>query len=105
MHHDGQVLTEPEARRLAEAEIARLYREVRAYFDPDDSFVVSAVEECSIGWVYYYQSARCLRTGEFTAALGGNAPILIDRRNGAILPTGTAYPIEHYISDHERSGE
>ncbi|GAA2878299.1 YrhB domain-containing protein [Nonomuraea rubra] len=99
------MLTEPEARRLAEAEMARLHREVSAYNDPDDSFVVSAVEECSIGWVYYYQSARYMRTGEFTAALGGNAPILIDRRNGAILPTGTAYPIEHYISDHEQPGE
>lgn len=105
MQHDGQVLTEPEARRLAEAELTRLYEEERAYFDPDDSFVLTTIEECSIGWVYYYQSARCLRTGEFTAALGGNAPILIDRRNGAILPTGAAYPIEHYIRDHELSSE
>ncbi|RBQ21278.1 hypothetical protein DP939_00700 [Spongiactinospora rosea] len=99
------MLTEPEARRLAEAEIARLCEEGRAYFDPEDTFVVSAMEECSIGWVYHYQSARYLRTGESTAALGGNAPILIGRRNGAILPTGTAYPIEHYIRDHEVSGE
>ncbi|MEU5869850.1 YrhB domain-containing protein [Nonomuraea sp. NPDC047529] len=99
------MLTEPEARRLAEAELARLYEEECAYFDPDDSFVLTTMEECSIGWVYHYQSARYLRTGEFTAALGGNAPILIHRRSGAIVPTGTAYPIEHYIRDHELSGE
>ncbi|GLX02690.1 YrhB domain-containing protein [Microtetraspora sp. NBRC 16547] len=97
------MLTEPEARGLADKELARIYEEARGYSDYDGGIVVVGVEEYPIGWVYYYQSARYVRTGEFSAMLAGNAPILIDRQDGAILPTGTAHPLEHYINEHTRS--
>ncbi|SDL12420.1 YrhB domain-containing protein [Nonomuraea jiangxiensis] len=97
------MLTESEARCVAEAEVARLRHDVRGYFAEDDDFVIVEMEEYPIGWVYYYQSSRYLRTRRMSAALMGNAPVLIDRRDGSILPTGTAHAVEHYIREHEQS--
>jgi hypothetical protein len=91
------MLTEPEARGIAEEEPARIYEEVRGYSDYGGGFVIVDAQEYPIGWAYHYQSAQHLRTGDISAMLAGNAPILIDRQDGTILPTGTAHPLEHYI--------
>ncbi len=48
-------------------------------------------------FVFFYDSKEFLKTGRFEDRLAGNAPILIDRRTGECFPTGTAYPVEHYI--------
>lgn len=40
------------------------------------------IEEFEAGWVYYYQSARFLETGDFRDCLVGNAPLFVPR-NGA----------------------
>ncbi|WP_084259170.1 YrhB domain-containing protein [Microtetraspora malaysiensis] len=96
------MLTEPEARGIAEERLARIHETTRQYTGDDDGFVIVDVEEYPIGWAYYFQHARYVRTGDIGAMLGGNAPILIDRRDGTILPTGTAYPLEHYINEHTR---
>jgi hypothetical protein len=35
-------------------------------------------------------------------ALGGNAPLIFDRRTGELHVTGTAHPIEHYIDEFRK---
>lgn len=49
------------------------------------------------GWVFFYESAEYLRTGNWMAQLAGNAPFIVDSENGAIYVTGSAHPINHYI--------
>ena len=54
-------------------------------------------EQC---WVFGYNSAQYVRTKSFRFALGGNAPILIDRHSGELTVTGTAHSIEFYVAEH-----
>jgi len=66
-----------------------------------------AIEEGStverpFGWVFFYNSKRFVETGDRREALDGNAPIIVDRRDGSIHPTGTARPLESYIEKYER---
>jgi hypothetical protein len=65
--------------------------------------VEDATIEKTFGWVFFYNSAKYLESGSFSDALMGNAPIIVGR-DGAIHVTGTAHPIEHYLSEFERLG-
>jgi hypothetical protein len=49
------------------------------------------------GWVFFYQSADYLRSGEFSDQLAGNAAIVVLRDSGALHATGTALPIDDYL--------
>ncbi len=89
------MISEAEARTIAEAHLAEINE--RIDFGP---VVISGVEERPTGWVFYWTTARYLETGDWRDGMPGNAPILIDRATGESLPTGTAYPIEHYIDEH-----
>lgn len=90
------VVNEAEARATAEAVLGKINEQSRS-----GPFVISRVEERPTGWIFYWTTARFLETGDWRDGLGGNAPILIDRTTGEVLPTGTAYPIDRYISEHE----
>jgi hypothetical protein len=75
---------------------------------PDkDTLVV--LEEKTIerpwGWVFFYTSRLWHQTGELRYALAGNAPLIVERHSGRILPTGTALPVEQYIANYERTGQ
>jgi hypothetical protein len=54
------------------------------------------------GWVFFYDSRRFLETGDDSSRLFGNAPIIVNATTGIASDTGTAYPVEHYISEYER---
>jgi immunity protein 35 of polymorphic toxin system len=58
--------------------------------------------ESDFGWVFFWQSQRFLETGNFSEQLAGNAPLIVDRRDGALHGTGTAHPTEHYIRQYLR---
>ena len=60
--------------------------------------------EKSFGWICFYTSRRYLQTGDIGDALAGNGPILVDRRDGSLHVTGTAYPAEFYIENYETHG-
>jgi hypothetical protein len=61
--------------------------------------------EREFGWVFFYQSQEHLDTGDLGTVLAGNAPLIVDRRDGSIHPTGTAYPVDRYIAEYERKRE
>jgi hypothetical protein len=52
------------------------------------------------GWVFFYNSREWLATKDSKWALGGNAPIIVGI-DGEIRVTGTAHPVEHYLSEYE----
>ncbi|MCX2864186.1 hypothetical protein OOZ63_20365 [Paucibacter sp. PLA-PC-4] len=40
-------------------------------------------------------------TGDIKYALAGNSPLIVNRRSGEIVATGTARLVEHYIAEYE----
>ncbi|MBX3255764.1 MAG: hypothetical protein KF862_16640 [Chitinophagaceae bacterium] len=56
--------------------------------------------EFDLGWVFFYQSEAFLESGNILDALGGNSPLIVNKYNGSISATGTARPIEEYISEY-----
>lgn len=60
--------------------------------------------EEDFGWVFFYQSKDFLESGRVSDKLAGNSPIIVDRRDGTIHTTGTAHPIESYVSNYRRYG-
>jgi hypothetical protein len=54
----------------------------------------------AVGWVFFWDSRRHQESGSLGDSLGGNAPILVDRDTGQVLPTGTALPVEDYVNQH-----
>jgi hypothetical protein len=68
-----------------------------------DEMVV--LDDCTIekefGWIFFWDSKLHQQTEEFKHALAGNAPIIVNKTDGSLHITGTAYPIEHYIGEYE----
>jgi Immunity protein 35 len=58
--------------------------------------------ELDFGWLFFYTSRLYRDTGDSQYALAGNAPLIVDRRDGTLHTTGTAHPIEHYIDRYRR---
>jgi len=70
--------------------------------DDEPSIADDATREENFGWVFFYNTKRFLESGDMQWALGGNAPLIVDRRTGELHVTGTAHPIEHYIEEFRR---
>lgn len=56
--------------------------------------------EFEFGWVFFYQSKEYIETGDIMEMVGGNAPLIINKNNGELTVTGTAYPVEYYIEEY-----
>jgi hypothetical protein len=92
------VITKQEAKKLATE-----YLRQRGWND----FVIgddSMIEE-DFGWIFHYQSAEFLSTGNIYESFIGNAPVLVDRENGAIQSTGTALEIDFFIKVYRKYRE
>jgi Immunity protein 35 len=57
------------------------------------------------GWVFFYTSKLWYETQDIRYAVAGNAPIIVEKVTGRVIPTGTAKAIEYYIENYERSGD
>jgi len=97
----GEEMTREEARRKAEDYLASVEKSspgLRLQILED------ATMEFSHGWVFCYQSKAFLESGNPSDALAGNAPIIIDRRDGSLHETGTAGRLEDFIQNYEDTG-
>ena len=57
-------------------------------------------KEFDLGWVFFYQSQKFIVSGDYKDMIAGNAPLIVNKYDGNISITGTAYPIEKYIDDY-----
>jgi hypothetical protein len=87
-----------EAENIALRYLATLEEEVGEPLGLIDS---ETIEE-SFGWVFFYNSKEYLNTGAFNAMLAGNAPFIINRKDGSLHKTGTDKPIRDYIIAFEK---
>ena len=69
----------------------------------DDVIVIrnDSTIERDFGWVFFYNLKRFVETGDQNYGLIGTAPIIVDRMNGSLHPTGIGRPIEEYIREYE----
>jgi hypothetical protein len=61
----------------------------------------AATIERRYGWVFFYNSVRYLETGDPAFALAGNGPIVVLRKDGAVIPLGSAQPVDDALRDLE----
>lgn len=94
------MITELEARSIA-LEEARL---VLSETDRTPEIINNLTRTEPFGWVFFYDSVEFVRTGDIESSLLGNSPIIVDT-SGQIHHTGTAYPVDHYITFMLGSGE
>ena len=52
-------------------------------------------------FVFFYTSKKYLETNDDSFAVGGNAPIIVDKITGEKFETGTAESIEYYLEKYE----
>ena len=56
-------------------------------------------QEHDFGWVFFYNTQEYI-DGDSSAALAGNAPLIVDKIDGLLYATGTAEPLEHYLDEY-----
>jgi len=93
------MLTKEQAREKALAYIRRRPAAEVTELVIDDAHT----REEDFGWVFFWAAKKYL-DGDRQYALGGNGPIIVDRRTGELHQTGTARPVEHYIAVYRRDG-
>ena len=88
------MLSLEDAKVKAESELFRLQ------FQYPVVVLDQATKEFEFGWVFFYQSEEFVRTGNPSARLAGNAPLLVNRLSGEVATTDTALPLQHYINQY-----
>lgn len=96
------MITRAAARNLV---IAQLHQH-QAGLPADDELIIldELTMEKEWGWVFFYTSRKWQETQELRYAITGNAPLIVEKNSGKLIPTGTAFPVEQYIANYEHCG-
>ena len=84
--------------------IERARQAIAAIPDPTSAgytLVVETAEEHRFGWLFFYESREYLRTGELMHRLFGNAPLIVDRRDGRTTFVPTGRPLRDAIREYD----
>lgn len=88
-----------EAKKIMNSQLLELEQQVG---EPLSIIDMETVER-KLCWVFFYNSKNYVDTGNEIYRLAGNAPFIIDRRDGSVHETGTAYPAMAYILKYEEN--
>lgn len=58
--------------------------------------------ERPFGWVFFYDSKKYLETGDYRDIVLGNAPIIVDRRDGSVYATVAGRPLDYHVAEYEK---
>ena len=94
------MVSEEQAHRLAE----RHLRELEPSVGLELVLLPESTIEGAWGWMFFYDSRAHAEQGNLSAALAGNAPIIVSREDGSLHVTGTAFPPERYIENFIATG-
>ncbi len=61
-------------------------------------------EEFDVGWVFYYQSARYIETGNIYDTVAGNGPLFVSRSDGRPFCVGYHRPLADSIAAYRACG-
>lgn len=102
---------EAESRKAAELrkDLSAKERDLLGLGESDDVLDLVLADDDTVegdfGWVFVYQSRDFVETGDDSAMLLGNAPILVSRSDGSLHVTGTDQSVEFYIENFKRCGD
>jgi len=96
-------MTSSEAEALARAYLLRLSDGCDRHA-PRLVLLAEQTQVHDFGWVFFWNSAAFLASGLDGDALAGNCPLIVERKTGSLLETGTAYELEHYIERYRQYG-
>jgi len=68
------------------------------------SLLSGATKEFEEGWVFYYQSARYLESGDPGEALAGNAPLFVARTDGKSFLVNYHRPLSESLAAYRACG-
>jgi hypothetical protein len=107
MTHEQAIELVEDYLRESEAGINSFGSALPGYVNPNVKLEILSdrTEEHDFGWVFYYDSAEHIQTGDFREGLVGNAPLIVDRNSGQIVETGTAHEAEYYVNNYMRNGD
>lgn len=103
-----------EAINVVESNLAEQAQEMNSmgsalpgYVNPNVKLKIisESTEEYDFGWVFYYNSEKYLESGDFREALGGNAPLIVNKESGELIVTGTAHETAYYINNYIKTGD
>jgi len=63
------------------------------------------VREFAVGWVFSYQTARYVATGDFDEMVVGNAPMFVARSDGQLEFLSTHQPLEKSVNAYRACGD
>jgi hypothetical protein len=89
----------------AEAVARNVIDEPDPYGPDRPPHVIARIEPHRLGWLFYYQSQEYIRTGNPSAMLAGNGPVLVSNVDGSHVQVGTAAPFESRLVEAERELE
>ncbi len=92
---------------IAESKMNTFGSALPDYVNPNIKLQIlnDSTEEHDFGWVFYYNSAKFNESGDLQEALGGNAPLIINKISGELIETGTAQDTTYYINNYVRTGD
>ena len=93
----AETISREDATAIARVEVERLGRGAFALLD-------SATAEVDVGWVFFFQSARNVETGNERDALAGNGPMLVDRRDGSLHHCWSGEPWDAAVDRYRETG-
>jgi len=88
------MITSEEAGLIANRYLDDLQKEI------GDLLLLTKIQEESFGWVFFYQAKEYLETGALSSMLAGNAPFIVNRRDGAVHVLGTVHPVDVYLKEY-----
>lgn len=88
------------SKNIALEKINSYFKESKSNISYDVVVLKEETMEFEFGWVFFYQTKAFAETKNILYALRGNAPIIINKHDGSMYFTGTAYPVEKYIADY-----
>lgn len=80
--------------------------QINVSYNADGDELVELEEETiqkEYGWIFLYTSRRLIETGDLNYMVGGNAPVVVNKRTGKLTFLGTAEPLEEYVRRYEES--
>jgi hypothetical protein len=97
------MITATEALQIATQYLERSAKEGSKWGATYELTITKTLER-PFGWVFCYDSKAYLETGDMRHAIAGNAPIIVDRKDGSVHVTGTGRLLAEYLDNYEKTG-
>jgi hypothetical protein len=83
--------------------VEQFLRDSEQFAQVELSILDEFTREYPYGWVFFYQDTRFIETGDPRFMVGGNAPVLVDKKTGALHVLSTSDRLERSLEAHARA--